>query len=232
MEKKLEVIKVAITDDHNLICEGMEKIINAHNDMKMIFTSNSCKDLLYKLQLCHDDQPDILLLDIEMPDVTGIDTLIKLKKQYPKLKVVMLSYHDEPHYIMHLIEKGARGYIQKNSLSTEVLKTIRKVYSDGNYFSPEIIDLMTERLSKDYRKNEKFNFKNKQLTRSEIRILELVCQEMTTAEIADFCNISFRTVECHRYSILKKAGVDNSVGLVKYAIANGFYTPEIKKDNN
>lgn len=228
----MEMIKVVITDDHNLICEGMEKIINSQTDMKMLYSAGSGKELLQKLRDNSDNLPDIILLDIEMPELSGFDALTKVLRAFPEIKVVMLTFHNEPHYIMHLIEKGASGYINKNCASEELLKTIRMVKSHGKYFDQETVVLMTQRFSREYRKSNKLHFQDKNLTNTEIKIIELICQELTSQQIADFCKISMRTVESHRYSIFRKVGVENSLGLMKYAISAGIFNPDANKKSD
>jgi DNA-binding NarL/FixJ family response regulator len=151
--------------------------------------------------------------------------LAKVKQKFPTCKVIMLSYHEEPHYIIHLIECGAVGYLQKSGEAEEVILAIRKVMAEGRYFNQKVLELLHDRLSINLKINEKYDFNGQQITSNDVKILELICLQKTTKEIADYLNLSHRTIENHRSSIMKKANVDNIVGLVLYAISKGIFIP-------
>ncbi len=218
----METINIAIVDDHFTITEGMELIINSRKNMKMIFTANSSEELFKKMK-AKTENLDILLLDIKMPVINGFELIDKWKIEYPKCKVVFLSYHTEPQIILNAFEKGAAGYIQKNWKSDEIIFSIQKVAQNGQYFNEKIQGFITSYLSKGYQAKMDSDIMETVITKQEKKILGLLCQQKNTNEIAELLFINFKTVEAHRYNLMKKTGSNNLAGLVIFAIKRGLY---------
>lgn len=217
--------KIAITDDQPLICDGMEKIINSLPDMEVIINLQSGIELLKRLAT-ELPKPDIVLLDIDMPDMSGLDVLKSLKKEYPDIKVVMLSFHKEPYIILRCFEIGASAYIQKNEATQNIIATIKNVVTFGLHMSLDVQKIISSSLQNKKLDKNLNPVAGKPLTPKEISIVQLICIEKSNSEIANLLDISTRTVETHRAAIMKKIDVSSSTGLVLYAIKNGYFYPE------
>ncbi len=221
----MKTINIAIVDDHCAITEGMELIINSRDNMNMIFTANSSEELFQKMKT-NTKSLDILLLDIKMPVVDGFEVMEKWKKEYPKCKLVFLSYHTEPQVILNAFENGAAGYIQKNWKSDEIIFSIQKVVQNGQYFNEKIQGYISDYISKGYKAKIDSDILGIIITKQEKKILKLICAQQSTNEIADLLSINFKTVEAHRYNLMKKTGSANLAGLVIFAIKRGLYIVE------
>lgn len=226
----MRTIRIGIVDDHSLFCDGIESILNTQENMRVTLKALSGNEVIKKLSLEKKKQfPDILLLDIEMPEMNGLEVLQKLKKLYPTLKIIIVSFHDEPYYVFQLLEMGANSYLRKDHDTKVMIETIRSVFTMGKYLPEDIMKLLYEFYPMlDSEKKTAKKSEACELTKSELKILQLICSEMTTLQIADFCGISSRTVESHKYAIFRKTGVENSLGLINYSIQNGLYVPKKK----
>lgn len=220
----MEKIKIAIVDDQPIICDGLEKILNNYDEFSTIMKATSGKMFLELLENSNDF-PDLILLDIDMPEMNGIDTLKKLIEIYPESKIVMISYHTEPQVIYEVYDLGAKGYIQKNWSSGEVIDNIRKASENEFYFNNEINEILFNRQNIEKKNDEEQNSANGQFSKRELEVLDLLCKGMTSKEISDALFINIKTVESHRFSLFKKANVSNSPSLILYAINNGLFIP-------
>jgi DNA-binding NarL/FixJ family response regulator len=160
--------------------------------------------------------PEVILLDIEMPLMDGIETTVKLKKKYPKIKPVILTMHDEQEMIIHLIERGARGFLPKNEDVEEVVVAIKSVQEIGYYFNDRVSQAMVKGLVNSEKIKPKFY--SASLSDIELEIISLICKEFTGREIAEKMGLQFRTIEWHRNNILKKTGARNTAGIVMFAM--------------
>jgi DNA-binding NarL/FixJ family response regulator len=205
-------INVGIADDHSLFREGIRMIISDMPGITLSLEATSGEDLL--AQLVHAT-PDVVLLDLEMKGMSGMDALKIIRDNYPNLKVIILSLHTEPRMISHLMKLGANGYLIKDARKNELETAIREAYEKGITFNEQ----MANSLLTDLRGKSKKPTLSVALSTREKEVLELICQEHTTNAIAEKLFISERTVEGHRKNICAKLDVKNSVGLVKKAIA-------------
>lgn len=204
-------IKVGLADDHNLFREGIRVIITGMQGITLCIEASGGTDLLAQLK---ETSVDIVLLDLEMKDLNGIDTLKILAKEYPDIKVIILSMHTEPRMISYMMESGAKGYVQKDARKEELEKVIRTVFEKGVYFDEQISNsLLAGLISKGKKPSIGID-----LSAREREVLNLICQEYTTQEIGEKLFISDRTVEGHRKNLLVKLDVRNVAGLVKKAI--------------
>jgi DNA-binding NarL/FixJ family response regulator len=160
---------------------------------------------------------DLVLMDINMPEMDGLECTTYLNKHYPQIRVIALSMHDNPRLAKRMIKNGAFGFLLKNSNKEKILEAIRDVMQGRNYFDPL---LMQNFLDFDNQKSSSSFAKKDLLTKRELEIIQLICDEKTTGEIAEELSISVHTVESHRSNILLKLELKNSVGLVKWAIQN------------
>ncbi len=164
--------------------------------------------------------PDVILLDIRMPVMDGVEAHKNIRKLYPDIKVIILTMEDDEQYILHLISEGVNGYLLKNADPDEMEKAILKVVENGYYFSENISTLVIKGMVKkdltEVSPNVDFNER-------ELQILELICKEFTAGEIAEKLNLSVRTVEGYRQKLIDKAGVKNVAGLVIFAVKNNLF---------
>lgn len=210
-------IKIAVVDDHKLFRKGIVSILGQVEDLEIIFEAENGKEFLNHTLL---NQIDVVLLDIQMPEMDGIETTKCLRENKSDIKIIILSMHDEDQFILHLMELGANGYLLKDTDTDEVIAAIRKVQDSGVYFSDFVSRVMYRKMTKTTKPASKiFNYKT-DLSEREFQILNLICEGLTTTEIGDKVCISPRTVEGHRLRIMEKLGVNNIAKLVAFAIKN------------
>jgi DNA-binding NarL/FixJ family response regulator len=207
-------IKVAIADDHALFRAGVKTALSARKDIEMIAEADNGMQLL---NLLKHVEPDVILLDIQMPIMDGITTLPEIRKLYPDVKVIILSMHNDHSMISKLMEVGANSYLTKNSDSETIYQAIKTCYEQEFFFN----ELTNKALLSGLRtKKVEHGPEDVQLSEKELRILKLMCEEKTTKEIADIVDISPRTVEAIRDKLKTKTGSKSMAGLVMYAVKN------------
>lgn len=217
MEKKK--INVTITDDHKLFRKG---IIALLDDFDFIGETNEASNgaellvLLAKIKTL----PDVILLDLRMPVMDGVEAHKQIRKLYPEIKVIILTMEDDEQYILHLISEGVNGYLLKNADPDEMEKALLKVVENGYYFSESISTLVVKGMAK---KDTGESALIPDLNERELQILELICKEFTAAEIAEELNLSVRTVEGYRQKLIDKSGVKNIAGLVIFAVKHNLF---------
>lgn len=207
-------ISIAIADDHVLVINGLKAMLEKADNMSVLFSATSGGELLDQLKR---SQPDVLLLDIQMPDVSGIDLCRTIHKQYAEVKIIALTNHEQSSYVKQMIRNGARGYLLKNIDTATLVKAIERVVQDETFIQDEIRNnMMNEILS-----GTKTTSHGPSLTKREVEVLSLVAKELTNQEIAEHLFVSVRTVETHRINLTQKLGVHNTAGLVKEAYKRG-----------
>ena len=209
----MEAIKVFAADDHQLVIDGLQLML--HNRPNIIFTgsANNGKEALEKLK----EQPvDVMLLDVNMPVMDGIECCSKAMKLYPDLKILALSMMREASLVKKMFKAGAAGYLLKNAGQDEVVGAIEKVYVGEKAYSPEVLEVLMGTLSSTKKKPSNSFFPK--ISRREKQILSMIVYEKTTQEIAEELFISFGTVETHRRNLLLKLDVRNTAGLVRVAV--------------
>ena len=208
------MIKVAIIDDHPMVLKGIESMLEDNSEITIVA---SCDRIANLLEEFSSVIPDVLLLDINLPDGSGLDLAKELHHSYPNLKIIGLSNFSEPGFIKSMLRNGAKGYLLKNTGKQELQEAIKTVY-DGTLYLPRTVkDIL---LSDSIGTPPKNTFIPK-LTRREKEVLELVAREHTNHEIAEKLFISTKTVESHRYNLLQKLGARNTAGLIKSAMEKG-----------
>jgi len=207
-------IKVAIADDHALFRAGVKTALAVRKDIEMIAEADNGMQLL---NLLKHIEPDVILLDIQMPLMDGVTTLPEIRKLYPDIKVIILSMHNDHSMISKLMEVGANSYLTKNSDSETIYQAIKTCFEQEFYFN----ELTSKALLSGLRtKKVDHTPDDVQLNDKELRILKLMCEEKTTKEIADIVDISPRTVEAIRDKLKTKTGAKSMAGLVMYAVKN------------
>lgn len=210
----MKKIKVLLVDDHQIIIDGIKSLIEKQDDIQIVATANDGNEAINTLKLL---AVDVILMDIDMPKLNGIDATRLIHEKYKDIKIIMLTMHGEQNMIKNLINIGAHGYLLKNSSKEELLDAIYKVVNDEKYFSSEVtMSLLNPEQSKLKSSNNEIDF-----TQREIEIMKHLADGLTNKEIGDKLFISHRTVDTHRTNIMKKVGVNNVAGLISFAIKNG-----------
>lgn len=217
MEKKMEKINVMIVDDHSLIREGLKQLLEFDGTIKVVGEASNGIECLEKITICN---PDVLLLDINMPEMNGIEVLKKMKEDGTQIKVLILTVHNEMDYLMKAVDIGVDGYILKDSESSELKKAIRAVKDGENYIQPSLIPALNSQLvNRDFDKDLISS-----LTNRELEVLVQVANGMFNKEIATNLNISERTVKNHISNIFKKIDVSDRTQAAVFAIKNNIIT--------
>ncbi|MGB0430508.1 MAG: response regulator transcription factor [Bacteroidia bacterium] len=210
------MIKVVIADDHKMFAEGLAALLSTSDNISILGTVQNGKELVAYLQ---EQMADVVLLDIDMPELNGEESLHILQKMWPELKVVILTMHDEPSYINQFVSIGANGYVLKNTGRDELVKAVQSVYAGGDFFSYDVINRMKNFKDVAVEKNEETGI---EFTEREFEIVKLTAKLLTVKEISAELFISVNTVKTHRKNIQKKIGVTSSNGITKYAIEHGW----------
>jgi len=205
-------IKVFILDDHQMLIDGLTALLINEKEFEICGTANSAKTALEQIE---KNTPDIVLSDINMPEMDGIAFTREVKKNHPGIKVLALSMFGEKSTISEILDAGASGYILKNTGKEELISALMKVSAGGMFFSDEISAEMMKAMSERGQKEEKVH-----LTEREKEIINLIAKEYSNAQIGEALFISERTVETHRKNIFRKANTKTVVGLMKFAIEN------------
>ena len=209
------MINILLVDDHSMIREGLKQLLELDGDIKVVGEAGNGEVCLELIDSLH---PDVVLLDINMPKLDGLSVLETLKRNKPQLKVIVLTIHNEADYLLNAYEKGADGYVLKDSGSDMLKRAIRIVNQGERYIEPVLMPKLRERLEK---KKEDGKNENR-LSKREFEILKLVAVGMYNKEIADRLSISEKTVKNHMSSIFRKIKVSDRTQAAVYAIRNNY----------
>lgn len=214
--KTMEIIKVLIADDHRIFRDGIRSILEKEKDIVVVDEAANGSEVIEKIT---HQAVDVLILDIDIGKPSGIEITEIITTRHPEVNVLILSMIGLHEFVIQALEKGAIGYILKNTGKDEVLTAIRCVAKGDSYFSKEVSAILIEQLNKPGSMKKKMT--DIPLTPREIEVLQLIVQEYSNQEIAEKLFISIRTVDTHKRNMLEKLGARNSAGLVKYAIQKG-----------
>ena len=209
MQATTTKIGIVIADDHPLVLEGVRSSLETFEHIEILGTASNGKDLL---ELASRLQPDIAVLDINMPDLNGLEVTSALKSVMPEVKVLILSMHDDDEYVASAIEGGARGYVLKDVSTKEIITAIDVIHGGGMYFSSGIADRIASLPRTAVNRDD--------LTSREHSVLLLISDGLSNKEVARELDISVRTAETHRKNIKKKLGIVSTAGLTRYVIEN------------
>lgn len=207
-------IRLAIIDDHAVVIDGLKSMLNAYEHFEVIYATQSGKELLAQLEII---TPDVLLMDIQMPEINGIDLCKQLLRQFPAIRIIAFSSFDDSNYVKQIFRSGAKGYLLKNSDKQTIVKAIETVMQGEDYMDETIKKIIVQESLTGQRRS----IFEVPLTKREIEILKLIAEGLSSQEIADKLYISLRTVETHRLNINQKLDVKNTAGLVKEALRRG-----------
>ena len=209
-------IKVAIADDHKIFRKGVILSLRPYSNIKFVLEADNGEDLLKGLP---DAQPDVILMDLRMPGKDGIETTKTVSKQFPQIKVLVLSMYEDERFVYHLMENGANGYLLKNAEPNEIRRAIMEVFEKGYYLNNFVNRIL---LKKSHSRQKVVPSLNNEITLSdkEKDVLRFICMEFTAAEIAKKMEISPRTVEAIKDRLMERFGSKNTAGLVFFAVKN------------
>ncbi|MCC6371387.1 MAG: response regulator transcription factor [Bacteroidia bacterium] len=209
----MEKISIYIVDDHQMLIDGLKAIIKSEKQFELV---GECTFPLLAFEQIQLLKPRIVLTDINMPEMNGVELVRKLKPRMPGTDFITLSMYGERSYIKDMIQAGVSGYVLKNTGREELINAIMTVYSGKDYYSEEVAQALEQSPVND------LDINTINLTEREIEIIECIAKEMSNAEIAKALFISERTVETHRKNIFRKTGTRSVLGLVKFALDKGF----------
>jgi DNA-binding NarL/FixJ family response regulator len=208
------MINILIADDHQLLIDGIKTTLSDLEDIKVVEEAHNGYKVIEKLE--EGAQVDVILMDINMPMMDGLQCTKTVAKKFPDVKVIALSQYDEKRFVKQMVKNGAFGYLLKDSSKDVLVKAIRTVHSGEKYFC----DRLSARLINQELKMENTSSLFPKLSAREKEVLRLIGKEYSTQEIADQLFISFHTVESHRANLMYKAGVKNTAGLIRWAVEN------------
>ncbi|WP_109850997.1 response regulator transcription factor [Aquimarina sp. AU58] len=208
-------VKIMIIDDHQMFIDGIKSLLRKEEYLQIVSEYLCAEDALEQLE---KDTVDIVITDISMPGMSGIELIKTIKSTYSNLKVLVLSMHNDKEVVSEIMMSEADGYILKNTGKQELIEALTRITDNGTYYSKEVLSIMVNKVKKE----RKIEAETNELTDREVKVLELICQEYSSQEIADKLFIGRRTVDTHRQNILRKTKVKTIVGLIKYGIRNGF----------
>jgi len=210
--KKDGSIKVLVADDHEIVRQGLKTIISEHSDLNIAGEAENGNQVL---KILKKTKVDVVLLDFDMPEKNGLDTLIELKALYPKLPVMILSIFPEDHYGTRFLKAGASGYLQKSSATDQLIDAIRKVFNGGKYISSALTDRLVTNLNRDHERPL-----HESLTDREFQVFCLLATGKKLKEIADELCLSINTISTYRSRILQKMDMSSNADVIRYAIKN------------
>ena len=207
-------IRVLLTDDHTLFRQGMKTLISAESDMEVVAEAANASDAITRAA---ETRPDVVLMDIGMPGLSSFEATRQIRKNRPEAKVLFLTMYDDEDYLVECMEVGASGYVLKDSPAAQLLIALRDVYRGGSYLSPRMLSQLVD----DFRSRIKTAHRMPRfatLTTREKEILKFLAEGNSVKEIACSLNLSVKTVEAHKFNLMRKLDIHNKAQLVQYAI--------------
>ena len=216
-------IKILLVDDHKIMREGLRSLLENQPGMQVIAEAVSGREAM---RLALDKRPDVVIMDIDMPDLGGIEATRQICAAFPEVKVIGLSIHSEKHYVVNMLRSGASGFLSKDCPFDELAQAIKTVVANRTYLSPGISEVMIDDYMRGIPLNESSAFSV--LTPREREVLQLIAEGWTTKEIASQLNVSAKTVDTHRRQIMDKLKLHSIADLTKYAIQEGLTSAKPK----
>lgn len=218
-----KIVRVALVDDHKLFRKGMVELINDFPGFAVVSEAENGKE--FTQNIAHQNQPDIVLLDISMPVMDGFETAQWMEQRYPDVKILALSMHNDAETVMKMLKSGVNGYVLKNADPSEVEQALKALEKEESYYPNWVVKIIFEQLNKGGEPNKKKKEEVK-LSEREITFLKLACSELPYKSFSPFLGVTTRVVESTREVLFKKLEVSSRVGLVLYAIKNGYFIVE------
>ncbi len=207
------MIRILIADDHGVVAEGLKSLVEAESDMQVVGLVGDGREAV---RLAREAQPDVIVMDLSMPELNGADATRAILQREPKCRVIVLSMYAEREYVRRALKAGAAGYVVKRSAAKELVEAIRAVHAGQRYLSPRVADVVID----DYAGEERDD-PLARLSAREREVLQLLAEGRTGAEIAQRLSLSQKTVETYRARLVEKLGIRDVAGLVRFAIQRG-----------
>ncbi|MDQ3191894.1 MAG: response regulator transcription factor [Bacteroidota bacterium] len=208
-----EVKKILIVDDHQMFIDGIKSLLRQEKNFQIIAQALNAEDAL---EIIKSNPPEIVLTDISMPGMSGIELTKIIKTDYPQIKVIVLSMHNDREIVSEIMMSEAEGYILKNTGKKELKEALEHIAADGTFYSKEVLSTMMEKVKREKKTAEQTAV----LTVRELEVLQLICEECSSEKIAEKLFISKRTVDTHRQNIMEKTKSKTPIGLIKFALRN------------
>ena len=213
----MQKIRVLVVDDHTIVRDGIAALLSLAGDIEVVGEATNGNEALKMVSELH---PDVVLMDIAMPIMGGLEATRRISKEYPETKVLVITQHDDKEYVFPVLESGASGLISKAGASSELASGIRSVYQGDSFLSPSVAKLLVENYQHTAGERSQQDPYNR-LTGREREILKLLAEGYSTHEIAGMLVITPKTVEGHKTNLMSKLGIHNRIDLVKYALRKG-----------
>lgn len=216
----MPIIKLLLVDDHKVVRQGMKSLLEDENDIEIVGEAESGKEALEKIK---ELKPNLVLLDVNMPEMNGIEAAKKVKKDQHSPRILIFSMHNDPDYILKSIENGVDGYLLKDADKEEILNAMRTVHAGAKYFPPNVSAILVSALQGQgtVKVSTEQSSVLSSISKKEREILELIAEGKSSKEIAEELELSIRTVSNHRANMLKKTGLNNTAELVRMATNEG-----------
>lgn len=224
----MKKIKLAIAEDHPIFREGLVWVLERSDDIEVCIKAINGKELIEQIKI---RRPDVVLMDLKMPEMDGVEATIHIKQKYPDIKIIILSMYDGEFTIANLMKKGANSYLVKSADPNEIKKAIYSVMEKGYYYSDYISEAMHKGLSGLKKLKPAFDY-DSGLSQQEHRVLELICHGFTTSDIADKMNLCFKTIEGYRTKLHEKLCVKNTAQLIILALENDLVDLDFRVKNS
>ncbi len=213
-------IKVLVADDHTILRDGICALLALAEDMEVVGEASNGSEAL---EMVEKVNPDVVLMDIAMPIMNGLEAMLRLHKEFPRTRVLVLTQYDDREYVLPAIQAGASGFISKIAASSELISGIRSVYRGDSFLSPSVAKFLVQEYQHEGSLEDRYD-PYQQLTDREREILKLIAEGYTTRQIAEMLVVSMKTVEGHRSNLMAKLDIHDRIGLVKYALRKGIIT--------
>lgn len=210
--------QVLLVDDHKIMRDGIKAILRHSGEFEVIAEAESGTEAV---QVCKQKGPDIVLLDIELPGLSGIETTREILRHCPETKVIILSMYDDEQSVMSAIRSGARAFVLKKASDRDLLGALRAVATGGSYLSPQVSDRVLQRIQKNNLETKPIPTTLDCLSSREVQVLRLVADGKTSKEIAAMLDLGLQTIRSYRKTMMGKLGVNNIAGLTQFALASG-----------
>ncbi len=216
-------IRVLIVDDHKIMCDGIRAILKSALDIEVVGETDSGVDAV---QMVRKLKPDVVLMDIDLQGMSGIEATIEMLRHTPDTKVMMLSMYDDEHSVISAVKAGARGFVLKRASDGDLIQALRMVSQGGTYLSPKVSDRLLERIQKGTVDESTQSQPLADLSPREVQVLRLVAEGKTSKEIAVMLDLSVQTIRSYRKAMMKKLNVNNVAGMTQLALATGLTKPQ------
>ena len=210
----MDKIKILVVDDHPIMRDGIRALLGLYDDIEIVGEASEGKEALEKIR---EMAPDVVIMDIAMPGMDGLEATRQIRKKHPKIKVLILTQYDNKEYITSVIKAGASGYVLKRALGSELVSAIRAVKRGESFLYPSAAAVLIEDYLQKAREEEPYD----QLTAREREILKLIVEGNTSKKIADMLFLSLKTVQGHRLKMMEKLNIHNRTELIKFAMRKG-----------